>query len=108
MIRAGLALAPLAGVVLAGTLPARALDCRQAAAALERAEALLPDPAALPTDRQITCISLEYNLDFARRLAALAAQCPAEPIAAKLPAYRTAAEAQTQTFAQRRCQPGLP
>ena len=76
--------------------------------ALERLEGMLPDPAVLPTDRQITCISLEINMDFARRLTELAARCPAEPIVAKLAAYRTAAEAQTQAFVQRRCQPGLP
>lgn len=103
MIRAGVALA-----LLAGALPARALDCRTEAAALEQLEATLPDPAALPSDRQITCISLEYNMNFSRRLAALAARCPAEPIVTKLAAYRAAAEGQARTFAQRRCRPGLP
>lgn len=103
MIRAAL----LSAACLAAITPAMALDCRSEGAALVRLEADLPDPQTLPHDRQITCISLEINMDFVRRLAALAQACPATPPAGRLAHHQTRTADYATAFQQKRCKPSM-
>lgn len=93
----------LAGAVLL-PMPAAAIDCVREAETLARLEGELPDPSAAPAnDRQLTCISLEVNVDFAARLAALARDCPASEVASRLETHRRRAQTHARVFAARRC-----
>lgn len=106
------ALGAMIALALFGLMPGAASawagDCAAETALLVRDESELPKvELANPLDTQNTCITLEVNLDFARRLAAHQARCPADAWSDKAPQWTAKAERDKAAFAKRKCKRSL-
>jgi hypothetical protein len=81
--------------------------CADDAARLAAETRDLPRLEAAPPDKQITCITLETNMDYARRLIAHVARCPASPLAADAARWATTRTDYTARFRARGCKAQL-
>lgn len=101
--RACLAAAALVALSLVPSL-ASAADCAATAQALTRDAAQLPkEELANPGDHENTCITLEVNMDFAARVAAHVAQCPASPFLAEATSWSERGARDAAAFKAHRC-----
>ena len=89
---------------LAGPAAAAPADCAAEAAVLVKDEAELPRlDVASPKDRPVLCITIETVVDFASRLKAHVAHCPASNYASTAADWEKTRIDYTRRFAQNRC-----
>ena len=83
---------------------AAAADCTVEETGLMKDESELPRlEVASPADRPITCITLETNIDFAIRLKAHVAHCPASSYVPATPEWEKTRVDYAARFTQNRC-----
>ncbi len=106
---AGVAAIVISVATLAATDAGAVLDCALEAAALTKDEAELPRlEVAPPADRQITCITLETVIDFAKRVKTHFARCPQSVYSGDEATWETRRADYAKRFIYKRCRRTLP
>ena len=86
---------------------AQGATCSAEAERIRRAESELPRLDVAPPDRTITCITLETNMLFAKRLSAHLEQCPRSPLARSGAAWSKIGRDYSARFNSQGCKPTI-
>jgi len=103
-MRSGLTLLALTCALAGSAAAAPAVDCKAEEAGLLKEESELPRlEVASPTDRPITCITLETVIAFAGRLKAHVGHCPATSYTSAAADWEKTRVDYVMRFIQNRC-----